>query len=133
VPPRFLLLSQGEAPAGQLQVMLDLPEGMSRQYFRVEWRMADGTVADHQLNEEQAPFEFEPGERPVSVTLTLPIFDVRSAPVTLNEGQGYRVAFRFEPHDLGKAAFDHTALSIDRGDLILARFGETIRFRRGNH
>ena len=130
VPPRFVLLSQGDAPAGQLHITLDLPEGMSRQYFDALFRMADGSVASHQLNEEQTPFEIEPGRQPASVTLTLPILNVSSETVPLGQGQGHRIAFRFEPHDAGKAAFDHTPLGNDHGDLILERFGETIRFRR---
>ena len=130
VPPRFVLLSQGAAPAGQLAVTLDLPEGMSRQYFHAEWRMSDGTMNGRQLNEEQEPFDLGPGERPVSVTLTLPIFDLGSEIVPLGEGEGHRVAFRFEPHDLGKAAFVRTPLLRESGDLILARFDTTIRFRR---
>ena len=130
VPPRFVLLGQSEAPAGQLQITLDLPDGMSRQYFDAEFHMADGTVTGRQLNEDQTPFEIDPGQQPASVSLTLPILNVSSENVPLAKGQGHRIAFRFEPHDAGKAAFDHTPLAIDHGDLVLTKFGETIRFRR---
>lgn len=130
VPPRFVLVGQSDAPAGQLAVTLDLPEGMSRQYFRAEWRMANGTTNGRQLNEEQTPFELDPGDRPISVVLALPMFDLASEAVKLGTGQGHRVAFRFEPHDLGKAAFVRTPLLRESGDLILARFDTMIRFRR---
>jgi hypothetical protein len=130
VPPRFVLLSQEDAPAGLLAVTLDLPEGMSRQYFHVEWRAADGTATDRQLNEEQTPFDLEPAERPTAIRLTLPMFDVGSDTVQLSGREGHRVAFRFEPHDLGKPAFDRTPLVRDRDDLVLTRYDAMIRFRR---
>ncbi|HWI86703.1 MAG TPA: hypothetical protein VNT42_10335 [Sphingomonas sp.] len=130
VPPRFVLVSQGDAPAGILSVTLDLPAGMSRQYFHVESRMAEGTTNDHQLNDDQTPIELQPGERPTAVALLLPMFDLRSEAVPLRSGAGHRIAFRFEPNDLGKVAFVRTPLLRDRNDLILARYDRTIRFRR---
>ena len=130
VPPRFVILGQSDAPARQLSVKLDLPEGMSRQYFRVESRMADGTTTERQLNDEQRPFDLQADERPIAIALVLPMFDLRSETVQLTGRAGHQIAFRFEPHDLGKAAFDRTPLVRDRDDLILARYGQMIRFRR---
>jgi len=130
VPARFILLSQGDAPAGQLAVTLDLPEGMSRQYFRILCRMADGSAINEQLNDEQTPIQIPPGARPTAIALILPMFDVGSDIVQLSGSGGHRVAFRFEPHDLGRPAFVRTPLLRDGNDLVLERFGEKIRFRR---
>lgn len=128
-PPRFLVLGQHTAAAGQLRIRLDLPHGLSRQYFEAEVQYADGSQADFQLSDREEPLDVGGAKRPVSVALVLPIFDLRSDPVKLGQG-GIQVDFRFEPHDLGKVKFSRTPLRIDQGDLILIRYGRTIRFRR---
>lgn len=130
VPPRFVLLGRLDAPGGQLRIILDLPEGMLRQYFQAELRLSDGRVVDHQLSDGQEPLEFDPREKPVSVALVLPIFGLRSQAVDLPEARGSAIRFRFEPHELGKVAFSKTALRKDHGALILIRHDRTIRFRR---
>lgn len=129
-PPRFALTEQGTGPAGQLGIALDLPEGLSPQYFQAEVEFADGRRTERQLTEEQAPILLDPGEQVVAVTLILPIYDLRSDTARLSGSKGHRLRFRFEPHDLGKVAFSRTALPIDQGDLILERHDRTIRFHR---
>lgn len=130
VPPRFVLVNRRDAPAGQIKIILDLPNGMSRQYFDAELRLADGRVADHQLNDRQEPLAFDPREKPVSVALTLPIFGLRSETVDLPGVGGSEIRFRFEPNALGTVAFSKTALRKDHGALILIRHDRAIRFRR---
>ncbi len=130
VPPRFTLAGRLDAPAGQLSITLELPNGMSRQYFQAELRLADGSVVEHQLNDRQEPLAFDPREKPVSVALTLPIFGLRSETVDLSGAAGSVVRFRFEPNALGTVAFSKTALRKDHGALILMRHDRTIRFRR---
>lgn len=130
VPPRFVLVNRLDAPVGQLKIILDLPDGMSRQYFDAEVRLADGRVVDHQLNDRQEPLAFDPRENPVSVALTLPIFGLRSETLELSGVGGSAIRFRFEPNALGTVAFSKTALRKDHGTLILLRHDRTIRFRR---
>lgn len=130
VAPRFILVSQRDAPSGQLGMKLDLPNGMSRQYFSAELHMLDGSVVDHQLSDRNEPLDFEPGGRPVAVSLLLPVFGIRSESVRLNGFKGSDIYFRFEPNDLGTVDFSGTALRQDQRDLILVRHGRTIRFRR---
>lgn len=130
VPPRFVLVNRRDAPIGQLRITLDVPEGMSRQYFHAELRRADGSVVDHQLSDRQEPLAFDPQEKPVSVALVLPIFGLRSEAVKMAGGGGSEMRFRFEPNELGTVAFSKTALRKDHGALILIRHDRTIRFRR---
>jgi hypothetical protein len=130
VPPRFVLVNRRDAPPGQLRITLDLPDAISRQYFRAELRLADGNVVDHQLSDRQEPLAFDPREKPVSVALVLPIFGLRSESVNLPGVGGSEIHFRFEPNELGKVAFSKTALRKDHGALILIRHDRTIRFRR---
>lgn len=128
VPPRFVLVERRDRPDGRFRIVLDLPEGMSRQYFDAQFRFADNGVARQQLTEKQEAFRLQ--QPPMTVILSLPIFDVSSAPVPLAGAGGHELHFRFEPHDLGKVAFARTPLRIDKGDLILSRYDLAIRFRR---
>lgn len=128
--PRFVLLGQRDAPSGQLGLKLDVPDGLSRQYFSAELHMPDGSVVDHQLSDRNEPLAFEPGGRPVAVSLLLPVFGIRSESVKLNGLKGSDIYFRFEPNDLGTVDFSGTSLRRDQRDLILVRHGRTIRFRR---
>lgn len=128
--PRFAVLDCGPAAAGQVMIELDLPDGLSRQYFRAELHAANGSVTDHQLSDDPEPLTLGPDEHPTSVTLVLPVYDLRSEDVPLSGPGGHRLRIRFEPHDLGKVAFARTPLQIERGDLILQRHDRDIRFRR---
>lgn len=127
VPPNFLLLGRDNAPVGRLRITLDLPNAMSRQYFQVELRLANGTVVDHQFSEQES-LEIDPREQPVSLAVTLPLFGLHSETVELPRGRGSEIRFRFEPNALGKVAFSKTALRKDHGALILIRHDRTIRF-----
>ena len=128
-PPRFVPVEEHGTPDGRLVVKLDLPEGMSGQYFRAEVRLADGTTVDRQLSEEGEVPAIAPGTPAVGLTLLLPIAGVDSGTIALSGTGGHRLRFRFEPHDLGKVAFVATALRIERGDLVLRRHDRLIRFR----
>ena len=129
-PPRFVLVEDHDTPTGGLVVKLDLPQGMSGQYFRAEIRLADGAIADEQLSEEGELRVAGPAFRPVSVTLRLPIAGLSSAVSKLSGAGGHQLRFRFEPHDLGKVAFVGTALRIEADALLLSRHDRTLRFRR---
>lgn len=129
-PPRLVLVEQRTAPDRQVLVKLDLPPGMSGQYFRVEFGLADGSAVDHQLTEQGELPPSTSSARATSVTLVLPIAGLSSVPVRLSGDRGYRLRFRFEPNDLGKVAFAGTVLQIDGKDILLRRHDRTIRFRR---
>jgi hypothetical protein len=129
-PPRFVLLQVRRTSDNQLSVKLDLPRGMSGQYFQVEARLADGTSVSRQLTENGDLPAFTPAVQATSVRLLLPIQDFNSAEVRLAGVGGHELRFRFEPNDLGKVAFARTALANDDGDLVLRRYDRTIRFRR---
>ena len=127
-PPRFALVARRDLPTGQYRIALDLPKGMSRQYFDASFRLADGAMTERQLTEDQAPFALPQAAR--EVTISLPMFDVRSTAVPLSGAGGHELQFRFEPNDLGKVAFAATPLRVEQGVLILSRHGRTLRFKR---
>ena len=128
--PRFVLVSQGRAADGMLQVSLDVPKGVSRQYFDALLLKADGQAERKQLTEDGLSSPFTRDNVPSSIRMLFPVFQVVGDPVRLDPSSGYAVRFRFEPNDLGKVAFQATPLKIVNGELLLDRHGRTIRFKR---
>jgi hypothetical protein len=128
--PRFVLVSQGRGAPGVLRVDLDLPKGVSRQYFDALITKASGQTERKQLAEDGLSLPFAAAEAPTTIRLLLPMFDLASGPVRLDANSGYSVRFRFEPNDIGKVAFQATPLKLVNGALLFDRHGRTIRFRR---
>jgi hypothetical protein len=128
-PPRFVLVSQTHAADGKLQINLDVPTGMSQQYFDALITNTNGETEQKQLSENGLESEFPSTNKPAKVRMLLSIFDVVSQPVNLDSNSGYSLRFCFEPHDLGKVAFQATPLKIVDGELLLDRHGRTIRFK----
>jgi hypothetical protein len=129
VPPRFVLVSQSSGTDAKLQINLDVPTGMSQQYFDALITNTNGETEQKQLGENGLVLEFPSTSKPANLRMLLSIFDVVSEPVKLDSNSGYSLRFRFEPHDLGKVAFQATPLKIVGGELLLDRHGRTIRFK----
>jgi hypothetical protein len=130
-PPGFTLLREDVAARGELRLRLDLPGGLSHQYFSAIVRFADGRSTVRQFQNAELAVDLAPEERPVSVTLLLSALDLESEAFAV-EGGGRELHLRFDPNDLGKVAFDHTPLRFDREDLLLERHDRLIRFRRSD-
>jgi hypothetical protein len=130
VPPAFTFDRQAAGKPGLLQLALDVPSGISRQYFNAIVRFADGRIIQRQFAEEGLELELAPGDRPVGVTLLLPVFDLQSENFALSPETAGEAHFRFAPNDLGKVAFAGTLLRFDKQDLLLERHERSIRFRR---
>jgi hypothetical protein len=130
VAPRFVLVSHGRGAAGLLRVDLDVPRGVSRQYFDALVTQTNGQTRKVQLSEEGLMLPFAGNEAPASLRMLLPVFSVLGEPVKLDPASGYSVRFRFEPNDVGKVDFRAEPLQIANGDLMLDRHGRSIRFRR---
>jgi len=129
-PPRFVLVSQSRGAPGMLRVDLDVPKGVSRQYFNALITKANGQTERRQLAEDGLLLPFAAAEAPITLRLSVQMFDIASGPVRLDANTGYSVRFRFEPNDIGKVSFQATPLKLVNGELLLNRHGRTIRFRR---
>jgi hypothetical protein len=127
--PRFVLVSHRRGENGMLQLNLDVPKGLSRQYFDAAITMTNGQVQRQQFSENGLSSPFARDNVPTSVRILLQMFDVISEPVALDANSGYSVRFRFEPNDLGKVPFQATPLRIVDEDLVLDGHGRTIRFK----
>ena len=85
VAPRVFLVSRGRGPEGILQLSLDVPRGVSRQYFDAMVTGGNGQTQKVQLSEEGLFMPFSRADPPTVVRLVLQIFRVASEPVTVAE------------------------------------------------
>ena len=127
--PRFVLVSQSRNADGKLQITLAVPTGMDQQYFDALITNTKGETDQKQLSNTGLECEFPDTNKPASVRMALSMFDIVSEPVKLDSNSGCSLKFRFEPHDLGKVAFQATPLKIEGGELLLKRHGRTLRFK----
>lgn len=130
VAPRFVLVAHNRGADGVFQIKLDVPNGVSRQYFDAVITSRNGDTQRKQLGDDGLSSPFTSANVPTSVRMLLPVFSIIGEPVTLDSSSGYLVRFRFEPNDLGKVAFQATPLRIVNGELLLDRHGRTVRFKR---
>ncbi|MDB5707076.1 MAG: hypothetical protein JWN66_4192 [Sphingomonas bacterium] len=129
-PPRFVFTGQKPAPSGTVRFSLEAPQGVSLQYFDAVVLLAHGGSKGGQLSDDGLSLPLDPADPPVSARMFFPMYQLKSDAAPIDPAKGYWLSFRFEPNDIGKADFRGTALTIDHGDLLLDRFGRTIRFRR---
>lgn len=129
-PARFSFLGESPAPAGEFRVALDLPRGISRQYFDVLLTLADGRHMQRQMGEDGLVVPLASGEKVVAIRMLLSVFELESDRFAVTTGTASEAHLRFEPNDLGKVAFAHEKLAIDGGSLVLQRYDRAIRFRR---
>ncbi len=129
-PPRFSLAEQKPGAPGTVRITLSSPARIERQLFDAHILLADGRTIDQQLGEDDTSIPFDPANPPVRIALSFDIFELASDPVTIDPAKGYDFAFRFEPNDLGKVDFRATPLQRVGNDLMLERYGRSIRFRR---
>ncbi|HSI17828.1 MAG TPA: hypothetical protein VK980_08670 [Sphingomonas sp.] len=129
-PPRFTLVEQKAGPAKELRIAIDVPHGMNPQYFDAVVAFADGHVVQEQLSEDEKVIPLANGAVPTRVMIVLSIFDLHGDWVAVDPAKGNRLRFGFEANDLGKVDFHGAALRNEGGDLLLDRYGRTIRFHR---
>jgi hypothetical protein len=130
VAPRFVLVAHSRGTDAVLQVSLDVPSGVSRQYFDAVITSTNGETQRKQLGDDGLLSPFTSANLPTSVRMLLPVFSIIGEPVKLDPSSGYLVRFRFERNDLGKVAFQAAPLKIVNGELLLDRHGRTIKFKR---
>jgi hypothetical protein len=129
--PRLIYLGQKAAPAGRFQITLEIPKGMTAQYFRGMFVTAKGHGGNEQLSDDEPrSWPIDRADPPIKAVVALPMFELHGDPVAIDPAKGYWLQFRFEPNDLGKVDFKATPLAIEGGDLLLDRFDRHIRFHR---
>lgn len=130
-PPRFTMVEQKPGPAKELRITLEVPQGMNPQYFDAVVTFADGHAVQQQLGEEEETvIPIANGAAPTRIMIVLSMFEIHGDWLAIDSAKGSRFHFRFDANDLGRVDFHGTALKIERADLLLDRYGRTIRFRR---
>jgi hypothetical protein len=89
---------------------LDVPNGVSRQYFDALITNINGETQRKQLGDDGLSSPLTNANTPASIRMLFPVYNIISEPVKLDPSSGYSVRFRFEPNDLGKVAFKGTPL-----------------------
>jgi hypothetical protein len=131
-PPRLVMLDQITGPANELRVALDVPHGVNPQLFDAVVTYADGHSAQQQLSDEETAIPFKEGAAPTRIMLVFSMLEIHGDWIVIDPAKGYRLHFRFEPNDLGMVDFRDTTLRNEGGELLLYRYGRTIRFRRAS-
>ena len=119
VPPRFVVVSDTPAPSG-LYVKLTkvLVEGMRQRVLLVYVPSKEADEAD--VNDDGS-VDIPAGKHPVSFIPEIPVYPTLPDPIPLKGSGGHRFVLRFEPHDIGKADFRATRLSLENGALTMTR------------
>lgn len=128
--PRFSVASDEGNADKLLRITLDLPSGLSSQYFAAVINYADGRRSGRQFTEDAIEVPIETADRPVSVTVLLPVFDLASDPLPLAGEGGRDVTVKFEPNNLGAVVFKDSELVREEEGLRFYRHGREIHFRQ---
>lgn len=127
--PAFELVESDKGRGGRFEVALEVPQGLPVQLFSAAVVFSDGTAQVGDFREERLRLPIARGRTVAALHIGFPVFGVASGPIEVPEGTR-SMRFRFVPNDLGKIAFDHEVLRIDRGGLTMERHDRTLTFRR---
>ena len=103
---------------------MDVPKGMSRQYFDAVIVNRNRVTQRQQLGEDGLSLPFTSDNVPTGLRMLFPVFSVIGEPLKLDPSSGYSIRIRFEPNDLGKVNFQATPLKILNGDLCSTAMDE---------
>ena len=125
--PSFELVRDDPAPAGELWMTLEDPG--------FEWGHPLNAIASADSKEGFEISADDSGHvdlagKPAVRALApeMPVFGPTGQIFQLSPERGHRLLFRFHRNDLGKARFDHEALQVKDGDLVLDRYDTGFRF-----
>lgn len=131
-PPQFELLGteQGSGAPDAMTLHLEGNGNLPVSLFSAIVERADGTgtIADFSDGAIQIPVS--DSDQLLSISLALPIFEVRGEPIPVPQPSGKSLYFAFHANDLGFKAFDHTGLFESDGMFLLERYGREITFRK---
>jgi len=128
-PPRFVMVADDPAPRGELYVSLEDPGFGWGSPFRVAVTFADMDRPQERYADENDKVDLDHAGPALSVAPIMPVYDALYEPYPLSPQTGHRVRFRFEPNDIGQAAFDREPLVREGEALVLMRYDARIVFR----
>lgn len=128
-PPRFALVDESATGADEFRLKLDLPDGISPQFFNALLVLNDGSTLGSPLGYQTWVVPLQPGQSVVSVKFQLPAINLESERFAIATGRASEARFSFAPNDLGQVAFAHQPLAVDGRELLLMRHDREVRFR----
>lgn len=130
-PPLITFTDAGEAPAGRIEVVLVLPDGLDASLFAIQ-PVGGASGAAVPIGQGGAVgLTYDPGQPPSGIRLMLPQHDIVSPVHALDLAAGGRaISISITPNDLGHVVFEDTELPIIGDRLDMARSGETLQLRR---
>lgn len=128
--PAFDIVSDTASKDGKLHVALDNPDALGGFSVTVRLIYPNAPKPVFVEADEDGTVPLPPGPPPSAVVPDLPVYDTVLAPYAL-KGVARSLVFRFAANDFGIADFRDEPLAQDDGELVLHRYDETIRFRKG--
>jgi hypothetical protein len=127
--PNFVLVGDRPAPACELSVSVD--------WGKLDWSAAPRVLVTYQ-GDPKIHLVYADGSGKLessrcdatSIRPLVPVYGVVGSEVKLSLGEGRKLQFRFEPNDIGRAAFRREPLVVDGRGLVLTRYETSIRFIR---
>jgi hypothetical protein len=127
--PDFVLLKDEPAPACQVSISVD--------WGKLNWSSAPRVLVAY-ANDPKIYLVYADSNgkletkrcNPISLRPLVPIYEDVGTEVKLTPDKGHRLSFRFEPNEIGRAAFRNEPLSLDGQGLVFTRFETGIRFVR---
>lgn len=131
-PPKFELVSDGAAPAGELYMTVENSD---------DWGHPLEAIAVDQVKKTGFEIDADDGGRvdlagkpPVTaIAPMMPVYGPTGDIFPLSADRGHKLLFRFHSNDLGKAAFKNEPLALNGRSLVLNRYDTSIRFVRVRH
>jgi hypothetical protein len=127
--PRFTLISDNPAPKGELWLLLEKSAidlgGPLHAIVTLEGEAEPALI----VADQEGRVDLR-GQRVTTVQPLMPVYEAAADPVTLSADRGHKLLFRFEPNEMGRAAFSSEPLQLDGSSLLLQRYETVIRFTR---
>ena len=128
-PPAFTLVRDDPAPKGEVWITVE------KSGFdwggRIEAIANAQGVSEKGLVRTESDGRVDSGGRILTgIEPLVPVYGTPAGRFTLSPDRGHRLLLRFQPNDLGKAAFRDEPLKLEGSALILSRYDAEIRFLR---
>lgn len=131
-PPQFELLGteQGTGAPDAVTLHLEGTGNLPISVFSAVVERDDGTSSLVDFSDGALEIPVVDGGQFVSISLALPIYEIRGEAIPVPEASGKSLYFAFHANSLGFKAFDNAGLFESDGMFLLERYGREIAFHK---
>lgn len=126
--PAYVLVSDEPLPKSNFSITVVEPDSPYFERIDVGIEIDGGPGKLVQIGKSDV-VGLPPGKKAKIIPM-IPVYGEPGASFELNLDRGHALRLRFEANQLGMARFDQTPLAVEGDDLLLERYGATIRFKR---